>query len=248
VSESATILVVEDQPAMLENLRVSLEMSGYRVLTAGDGVEALQVLASEAVDLVLADVAMPRLNGYQLYERLCENPAWATTPFIFVTARALDSDVRYGKELGVDDYLTKPIQLADLLSTVQGKLRRARRLAQLAAQPGGGSGAGAGTLVVGKLRVEPGQHRVWMDDELVHLSPREFALLECLVQRAGQVVPLTELCRITHDLDTNHAEAGSLLYPMIRTLRRKLGHPAGKTGYIETVRGVGYRLAPPDKP
>jgi len=247
MSESASILVVEDQPAMLENLRISLEMSGYRVLTAHDGLEALKILESEAVDLILADVAMPHMNGYQLYERLCKNPEWAAIPFIFVTARALDSDVRYGKELGVDDYLTKPIQLADLLATVQGKLRRSRRLAQLATQPGDASPPLAEILVVGKLRIEPGQHRAWMDGVPVHLSPREFVLLEYLAQRAGQVVPLTELCRITHDLDTDHAEAGNLLYPMIRTLRRKLGHPAGETGYVETVRGVGYRLAAPDK-
>lgn len=246
MSESATILVVEDQLVMLENLRVSLELSGYRVLTAQDGIEALNVLAAESVDLILADVAMPRMNGYQLYERLSASSEWAAIPFIFVTARALDSDVRYGKELGVDDYLTKPLQLEDLLASVQGKLRRSRRLAQLAAQPDSTSLAWAETLVVGKLRVEPGQHRVWMDDEPVHLSTREFMLLEYLAQRAGRVVPLTELCRVTHDLDTDHAEAGSLLYPMVRTLRRKLGHTAGDMGYIETIRGVGYRLAVPD--
>ncbi|MGD8623515.1 MAG: response regulator transcription factor [Anaerolineae bacterium] len=247
MSESASILVVEDQPAMLENLRISLELSGYRVLTAQDGLEALQVLEAQPVDLILADVAMPRMNGYQLYERLSESPRWAAIPFIFVTARALDSDVRYGKELGVDDYLTKPIQLPDLLASVQGKLRRARRLAELAAEPGGATPTGPEALVVGKLRIEPGQHRASIDGQPVHLSPREFALLEYLAQRAGQVVPLTELCRVTHELDTDHAEAGSLLYPMIRTLRRKLGYPAGETGCIETVRGVGYRLVTPSE-
>jgi two-component system response regulator VanR len=246
MTEPATILVVEDQQAMLENLRISLELAGYHILTAQDGLQALQVLETEAVDLILADVAMPRLNGYQLYERLGENPTWAAIPFIFVTARALDSDVRYGKELGVDDYLTKPIQLADLLATVQGKLRRSRRLAQLGAQPHGTSAAGGNTLVVGKLRVEPGQHQVWMDDEPVHLSAREFALLEYLAQRAGQVVPLTELCQVTHDLDTDYTEAGRLLHSMVRSLRRKMGHTAGDMGYIESVRGVGYRLAAPD--
>jgi DNA-binding response OmpR family regulator len=242
VTESALILVVEDQPAMLDNLRISLEMAGYRVLTARDGLEALDVLQAETVDLILADVAMPRLNGYQLYEQLAENPQWARIPFIFVTARALDSDIRYGKGLGVDDYLTKPIQLADLLASVQGKLRRARRLAKSAEEVDGAASPEVKVLVVGALRLEPGQRRVWMDGEPVSLSGREFALLAYLAQRAGQMVPLTELCRVTHDLDTDHAEAGSLLYPMIRSLRRKLGYTAGERGCIETVRGVGYRL------
>ena len=242
MNESATILVVEDQPAMLDNLRLSLEMAGYRALTARDGLEALEVLEQEAVDLILADVAMPRLNGYQLYERVGEHREWAAIPFIFVTARALDSDVRYGKELGVDDYLTKPIHLADLLASVQGKLRRSRRLARLASPAAATSAGGAEALVAGELRIEPGQHRAWLKGEPLALSAREFTLLETLARRAGQVVPLTELCRATHDLDTDHTEAGSLLYPLIRTLRRKLGYGAGEGGCIETVRGVGYRL------
>jgi two-component system response regulator MprA len=246
MTEPAAILVVEDQPAMRDNLRLSLELSGYRVLTTSDGLEALAVLAAEAVDLILADVAMPRMNGYQLYERVCENPQWVAIPFIFVTARAMDSDVRYGKELGVDDYLTKPIHLDDLLATVQGKLRRARRLVQRAGSPPGKPAAEADLLSIGKLRVEPGQHRVWMADKPIKLSPREFALLEYLAQRAGQVVPFPELCLATHNLDTDHAEAGSLLYPLIRTLRRKMGYQAGEMGYIESVRGVGYRLVAPD--
>ncbi len=122
----AVILVVEDQPAMQRNMRMGLEMSGYKVLTAADGLEALAVLEKEHVDLVLADIAMPRMNGYQLYERLRESPKGKLLPFIFVSARALDSDVRYGKSLGVDDYLVKPFQLEDLLAIVAGRLRRAR--------------------------------------------------------------------------------------------------------------------------
>ena len=125
-----SILVVDDEPNFLDNIRLALEAEGYRVLSAGNGVEALAVLHSQPVNLILADIAMPDMNGYQLYERVRERPQWLTIPFVFLTARKLDSDIRYGKELGVDGYLTKPIRAADLLAVVRGKLRRAQQLVQ----------------------------------------------------------------------------------------------------------------------
>jgi DNA-binding response OmpR family regulator len=125
-----SILVVDDEPNFLDNIRLALEAEGYRVLSAGNGVEALAVLHSQSVDLILADIGMPDMNGYQLYERVRERPQWLTIPFVFLTARKLDSDIRYGKELGVDGYLTKPIRAADLLAVVRGKLRRAQQLVQ----------------------------------------------------------------------------------------------------------------------
>ena len=87
------------------------------------------MLKTQPVDLILADIAMPRMNGYQLYEQVRRDPRWVLIPFVFISARALDSDVRYGKALGVDDYLIKPFQLEDLLAVVAGRLRRARELA-----------------------------------------------------------------------------------------------------------------------
>jgi DNA-binding response OmpR family regulator len=240
----ATILVVDDQPEILENLALILDLDGYEVLMASDGVEALAVLESRPVDLILADIAMPRMNGYQLYVRVRENPQWVAVPFLFLTARAMDSDIRFGKELGVDDYLTKPIQPEDLLAAVHGRLRRAQQLAQLSSQLAS-SASRQSTLDLGRLRIDPGQHRVWMDDEEVKLSAREFALLAYLAQREDQVVSAQELIQVTHELDTDRVEAGALLRPLIRTLRRKLGYSVGKMGCIENVRGVGYRLIAP---
>jgi DNA-binding response OmpR family regulator len=241
-----SILVVDDQPEILENLELVLVAEGYRVLLASDGIEALAVLQSQSADLILADIAMPRMNGYQLHERVRQNPEWLAIPFLFLTARTLDSDIRYGKELGVDDYLTKPIQPEDLLAAIQGKLRRAQQLARLAeVQPPRAPQAGSRALVVGALRIDSGQHEVWMGEDPIKLSAREFTLLECLARRASQVVSPQELIRATHSLETDHIEAGSLLRPLIRSLRRKLGYPAGETGCITNVRSVGYRLIPP---
>lgn len=241
----ASILVVDDQPAILENVKLALEAAGHCVLTASDGVEALSVLRARPVNLILADIAMPRMNGYQLYERVRENPQWMTIPFVFLTARAMDSDIRYGKELGVDDYLTKPIQPEDLLAAVQGKLRRAEQLAQISIQPMQPIPESQ-PVAVGQLRVDPGQYRAWMKGEELKLSARELKLLQYLARRANQVVSPQQLVKVTHELDADAVDAGNLLRPLIRSLRRKLGYPIGEMGCIENVRGVGYRLVPPD--
>jgi DNA-binding response OmpR family regulator len=235
---TAVILVVEDQPAMQRNIQIGLEMAGYTVVAAADGIEALDALNTQPVDLILADVAMPRMNGYQLYEKLRQEPRWVRIPFVFISARGLDSDVRYGKALGADDYLIKPFQLEDLLAIVAGRLRRARELARSAPSP-----AGREYLTAGPLRMSVAQHRVWKNGEPVELSLKEFTFLEYLARRPGLVVPFAELCRVTHSLDTTTTEAGNLLYPVIRSLRRRLGYAAGEMGCIESVRGVGYRLA-----
>ena len=241
-----SILVVDDDQRLQDAIRLVLKEGGYRVLTADDGIEALAVLRSEPVDLILADVAMPRMNGYQLYKRVRENPQWIAIPFIFLTARAMDSDIRYGKELGADDYLTKPFEPEDLFAAIRGKLKRARQLAQQSVYFAPPSESEPRVLIAGSLKVSPSQHRAWIGEEPIELSAREFTLLESLARRAGQVVSHRDLIRATHGLSTDRIEAGSLLRPLIRSLRRKLGYSVGDLGCIENVRGVGYRLIPPD--
>jgi two-component system response regulator VanR len=241
----ASILVVEDDPLIQDYIERILKGTGYQVLKAGDGLEALAILESNPVDLILADVIMPRMNGYQLYERVIQNPEWVAIPFLFLTARAEDSDIRYGKELGVDDYLTKPFVPDDLRAIVRGKLRRVWLLAQASAQPKSPATQRSDLLVLGKLHIDLAQHRVYLDETRIKLSAREFKLLKCLAQQANRVVPLQELIHVTHGLDTDRSEAGALLRPLIRSVRRKLGYSAGEMGCIESLRGVGYRLIPP---
>jgi DNA-binding response OmpR family regulator len=242
---TATILVVDDEPYLLQFISQTLNRAGYQVLTAGDGLEALDILKTQPVHLILADIMMPRMNGYQLYERLVENPQWVKIPFLFLSGRAQDSDVRYGKELGVDDYLTKPFNIEDLLAAVRGKLRRAQQRAEAAAQPAAPSSREARTMALGQLRIDPGGHRAWLNGHTLHLSAREFKLLECLARRRDEVVPLPELIQVTHGLQADYAEASGLLRPLVRSLRRKLGYSAGEFGCIQSVRGIGYQLIPP---
>ncbi len=250
---NATILVVDDQIEMMAGIQLTLETAGYRVVTASDGNLALEQLQHEPVDLILADIAMPQMNGYQLYEHIRQDPNLVRIPFLFLTARAIASDIRYGKALGVDDYLTKPIKPEDLLAAVEGRLRRARDLAR-AVMPGQAEASVAEKtsdcrmLVVGALRIAPEQHRVWFGDQEIRMSAREFRVLEHLVQQSNNVVLLQELVRVSHGLDVDPVEAGNLIRPLIRMVRRRLGYAGGETGCIENVRGIGYRLTPPESP
>jgi DNA-binding response OmpR family regulator len=241
----ASILVVDDEENVRLCIRRLLETAGFHTVAARDGYEALDVFDSQPVDLILADIAMPRMNGYQLHERIVGNPQRVATPFIFVTARAMDSDVRYGKELGVDDYVTKPFRHEDLMAAVRGRLRRARQLAAVQGGPASGPAERPDVVELGQLRMDLRHHLVWMGDEQISLSAREFKLLEALARQENRVVPFQELVQATHGLDTDRTDASSLLRPLVRSLRRKLGYDAGHRGCIENVRGVGYQLAPP---
>jgi DNA-binding response OmpR family regulator len=237
-----SILVVDDQVEHLNAVELLLTGFGYRVTLCTSGAAALICLAETPVDLILADVAMPHLNGYQLLEAVRRNTAWAHIPFVFLTARALDSDIRYGKALGADDYLTKPIQPEDLLAVVEGKLRRHAQLAQAVAHMAAPQ-TPATTLRLGRLAIDIAHHRAWLDTTLLQLTVKEFSLLAALAERAGAVLPATALVRITHGLETNDAdEARELVRPHVRALRRKLGNADSGPGTIETVRGLGYRL------
>lgn len=245
---STNILIVDDEPFILDIISQIVEGNGYTAFTATDGEEALDILKAESIDLILADIGMPGMNGYQLYNEIIDEPNWMAIPFIFLTARDFDSDIRYGKELGVDDYLLKPVKAQDIIATIRGSLRRARKRTQIPPPP---TPTAAQTpeqmpiLEIGILKVSPGQHRAWMDNVALPLSAKEFMVLEYLALRVNTVVSPQDLVKITHNFKTDHTDASNLIRPIIRSIRRKLGYPVGKTGCIQTVRSVGYRLVPP---
>lgn len=242
MQSNASVLVVDDQTALLDLMQVTLESEGYQVLTAKEGTEALTTLQAHPVDLIIADISMPRLNGYQLYERIVKHPQWVMIPFIFLTALGLDSDVRYGKEMGVDDYMVKPIEPEDLLAVVRGKLRRARQVADASPRNGSLPATEPKEIALGQLRIDSGQHRVWLAEKQIKLSLKEFRLLERLAHQPAIVILFQDLIQATHGIQTSRADASALLRPLVRSLRRKLGYSAGDMGCIESVRGIGYQL------
>ncbi len=123
------ILVVEDNPDVLLNIKMTLEFNDYEVITAINGKKALQFLSeSDTVpDLIISDVMMPEMNGYDFFEKILENPRWGLVPFLFLTAKAAPEDIRFGKMLGIDDYITKPFEEEELLAIISGKIKRQRK-------------------------------------------------------------------------------------------------------------------------
>lgn len=241
----ASILVVDDEPDLLENIVLALDAEGYQVLSASDGLKALDKLQSEAIDLILADIAMPNMNGYQLYQRVRENPDWLFVPFIFLTARGLNADIDYGRELGVDDYLIKPVRVMELFAAIKGKLRRARDLEESLRKQIDRrmeNNDRQESITIGGLKIDFSQHKVWLKGQEIKLSIKEFLLLERLAEKPGAVVSAPELIATTHNFTTDTTEAGNLLGPLLHSVRRKLGIESGSIGFIENVRGVGYRL------
>jgi DNA-binding response OmpR family regulator len=159
------VLVVDDEPRYVRAIQVNLEGSGYEVLTANDGPAAIAQAANEAIDLVLLDIRMPGLDGYEVCRRIRQ---FSSVPIIFLTARAETADKIQGLELGADDYVTKPFSAEELMARVQVVLRRAGHAT-------GGDAAPA--FVAGSLRIDFTQQRVFADEKEVLLTPTEYRLL-----------------------------------------------------------------------
>ena len=240
------ILIADDDLELIKATKMILEIEGYSVVTAANGYEALQVLESNPISLIIADIAMPEMNGYQLLQRVRQVSEWVLIPFLFLSARALSSDIRFGKELGADDYLTKPVSPADLRAAVRGKLLRANQWQESvsATQDPSTSKNGVDKEIysVGDIYIDANKHQVEFAGDQIQLSAREFILLKHLVKSRGEVLHFEELIDKTHGISVNSVEAGALIRPMIRSLRRKLGYQAGDRGCIENIRSVGYRL------
>ena len=238
------ILIVDDDQDTLNFLQILLQKQEYEIFTTRDGCEALALLETQQVDLILADVAMPQVNGYELCRRVkgASDLRLVLTPVILMSGRTMDSDIRYAKSIGADDYLTKPFDLEDLLAIVEGKLLAAARLQKLFHQQLGDSEVV--TLVINQrpVRLDYRQHRAWADDQEIELTAREMFLLERLALQPNKIVTLVDLVKATHNLDTDQLEAGQLLRPLIRTLRRKLEYHLGANPCIKNIRSRGYLL------
>jgi DNA-binding response OmpR family regulator len=240
-----TILIIDDDPYLLNAIEDILQSTDYKVLKTDSGIEALKCLKEHTVHLILADIEMPGMNGYQLFQLVNENPQWVNIPFLFLSARALDSDIQFGKELGVDDYLTKPFDIDELLATIRGKIKRATHRASIMADEIQYFNQNRSkNLQFGNLRINLQNHQVWKNEIPVQLSALEFRLFAKLVQQPNSVIPHQVLIKITHQLDTDPQDASRLLRPLVRSIRRKLGYPTGNPGCIENLRSVGYQFNP----
>jgi DNA-binding response OmpR family regulator len=219
------ILVIEDEPDILELIEYNLGRAGFRVSGARDGEDGLAQALRDPPDLVLLDLMLPSLSGLDVCRRLRESPATREVPVIMVTAKGEEVDVVAGLEAGADDYITKPFAVRILVARIQAVLRRF---------PVGEAG---GAVVVGKVRVDPSRHQVTVGEEPVPFTATEFRLLHALVSRPGRVFTRAQL--LERAMGPNSEIGDRNVDVHIGAVRRKLGD---QRDLLETVRGVGYRF------
>lgn len=224
------ILVAEDEPRYVWAIRTNLEARNYEVLTASDGQQAVQLAADAQPDLVLLDIKMPVMNGYEVCRRIRE---FSTMPIIMITAMAEEADKVLGLDSGADDYVTKPFSVPELLARVRAALRRVEFTEGLPSDS---------NTEVGELRVDFVQQRVFVRGQEVALTPTEYRLLCELVKQPGRVlVPdyLTE--RVW---GPEYEEGDRLIRQAIHRVRRKIEADPRHPEYIHTRPGLGYVFLP----
>jgi two-component system alkaline phosphatase synthesis response regulator PhoP len=227
----ATILVVDDDPKIRELLRLYVAREGHRVIHAGDGPEALEAAARLRPDLVLLDVMLPGLDGFEVCRRLRDDGA--EMPILLLTARSGDSDKVIGLDIGADDYIVKPFSPRELMARVRAQLRRHRPRS-----PDDPALASNGLLL------DPGAVEVRLDGRVIELTPFEFRILHRLMQRPGRVFNRDELIDAIHG-DDDPGITDRTIDVHLGRLRRKLGDDASAPRFVATVRSVGYKFIGP---
>jgi DNA-binding response OmpR family regulator len=226
-----TVLVVEDEDNLLEALKYNLVREGYQVHTARDGDEGLAAARSSRPDLVILDVMLPRLDGFELCRILRRE---TNIPIMILTAKGEEIDRVVGLELGADDYVTKPFSMRELLVRVRNMLRRAQ------VAPEGVDAAAPQVLKSGDLEVDLTSHTARRAGELLNMKPKEFQLLALLVSNKGRAFTRDQILERLwgHDYigDTRTVDVH------VRWLREKIEQDPGKPKRIATIRGVGYRF------
>ncbi len=227
-SPRKTILVVDDEKDIVEMIRYNLRKEGYDVLVAHDGRSALEH-TQEQPDLILLDVMMPGMDGLSVVRQLKRQPATESIPIIFLTAKGTETDEVVGLELGADDYIVKPVSMGKLLARIRALFRRQEQ----AAEPQ----QTAETITIDDLEIDVPKHRVRVCGSEVSFVRKEFDLLVFLAHRRGRVVTRDDI--LTGVWGPNVYVVERTVDVHIRKIREKLGACAG---YIETIKGVGYRF------
>jgi DNA-binding response OmpR family regulator len=222
------VLVVDDEPRMIHFIRLNLEHDGFDVTEAASGTEALEAMRDTLPNLILLDVMMPDLDGFETLELIREI---SNVPIIMLTAKGEEEDRVRGLELGADDYITKPFSPRELVSRVRAVLRRT----EMPGEP-----VHELIEVDDRLKIDFDRREVWVEGQLVKLRPTEYRLLYHLVQNAGWVVPHDQLLAKVWGYEYRDETHYLRLY--INYLRQKLEKDASNPEYILTERGVGYRF------
>lgn len=220
------ILLIDDDQALLHLLGEFLKDGSYEVLSALSGSTGLRLAYEQRPDLVLLDVMLPGMDGWEVCARLRE---MSDVPIIMLTAKTTENDKLRGFRLGVDDYVTKPFSFAEVVARIQAVLSRAKA-----------SGSDTGYLVHGEVALDTERYQAYFKGSELDLTPTEYRLLEALVRRGGKVASEPELVQ---EVWGNHrSEDTALVRRYILMLRKKIEEDSSNPEYILTVRGFGYRL------
>ena len=226
---SETVLIIEDEPAMLRGLKDNFEFEGFSVSTANDGQRGLTAALDNKADLIILDIMLPKVNGYEICRQVRERGI--ETPIIMLTAKGQEADIVLGLNLGADDYVTKPFSIKELLARANAFLRRHRQ-----AEPQ--------VHRFGQYELDMSSRRLLRKGKEVVLTPKEFSLLDFLVQRAGRALTRDQI--LQNVWGRNVFVTFRSVDRCITTLRQKIEpHPARPT-YIKTIREIGYRFEIPD--
>ncbi len=228
------VLVVEDDRTLLEVLRYNLAKAGYEVLAASDGAAGLETARARRPDLVILDVMLPVIDGYEVCRALRRE---TTVPILMLTARTDETDKVVGLEVGADDYVTKPFSMKELMARVRAMLRRSE---MVTSEAGSGAGAPAPGLRAGDLEIDAARHRASRGGVPVDLSRMEFSLLEFLARHQGQVFSRNQLLERVWGYD--FAGDTRTVDVHVSWLRRKIEDDPAHPRRLLTVRGVGYKL------
>ena len=226
MTDSARVLVVDDEPQILRFLRASLGASGFEVIEASTGAEALKRAAADAPEIVVLDLGLPDMDGKDVIRALRE---WSEIPIIVLSARAREAEKIEALDLGADDYVNKPFGIGELLARLRAALRH--RLRQQGTTP---------VVTAGDLKIDIARHKVTRGEAEIHLTPKEFDLLKLLAQHAGKVVTHRQLLQAVWG--PAHLEDTAYLRVFIGQVRRKIDAEGDAASLIENAAGVGYRL------
>jgi two-component system OmpR family response regulator len=224
------ILIVEDDRNLLDALKYNLRKEGYDVVTAVDGAEALYVARREKPDLIILDIMLPKMSGFEVCRTLRKEMA---APVLMLTAKAEETDKIVGLEIGADDYMTKPFSLRELLARVRAMLRRAKMVEMQPAH-------GEALLKVGDIEVDMARHQALKGTTTLELTPKEFDLLAFLIRNRSFVFSRDQLLERVWGYDFTGDTRTVDVH--IRWLREKIEDNPNKPKFLVTVRGVGYKL------
>jgi len=224
------ILIVEDDPNLLAALKYNLQKDGYDTVTAIDGAEAVETARKKNPDLIILDVMLPILNGFEVCRILRKE---MTVPILMLTAKTEETDKIVGLEIGADDYMTKPFSMRELLARVRAMLRRTRMAVLESAED-------KTVLKINDLEIDPTRHRASLRETTLDLTPKEFDLLAFLARNRGFVFSRDQLLEKVWDYD--YAGNTRTVDVHIRWLRQKIETNPQKPEYLITVRGTGYKL------